>query len=126
MREIKFRAWREATKTMFYDVYFDNLEVWCWDHENNEVRLLGDVNPGGILNTVNLMQFTGMKDCNGVKIYEGDTIEANIIEFSLPTIGHIVFSKEHSAYANRNLAGDTFLWKLDRIKVTGNIYEGEK
>ena len=59
MREIKFRMWQKSTYTMFSHAnifYGGAIDA----HNNGEIIL---------------MQFTGLKDKNGVEIYEGDILQ---------------------------------------------------
>ena len=87
MREIKFRAYDEESKKMYQitDVNFS-------DYVANGI-CYGDWKDFSINN---LLQYTGLKDKNGVEIYEGDIVKA-------------IWSKDCDEYiANEQWIGDVF------------------
>ena len=67
MREIKFRVWDEQFKRMSKKPEQIRLNI-----ANGNVH---GSRSGGNVETWKLMQYTGLKDKNGVEIYEGDVIE---------------------------------------------------
>ena len=67
MRELSFRIWDKKEKTMFLSpIEIEHLGSWFDAHLS-----------GAIADTGNkiVMQYTGLKDKNGKKIFEGDIVQ---------------------------------------------------
>ena len=91
MREIKFRAWDKVNKRYYRAVLIDNhLEV---------------------------EQYTGLKDKNGVEIYEGDVISALV--FGFRETGLVEYSP-FGEWVFGNIRLNEF---MSSIEVIGNIHE---
>lgn len=110
-REIKFRAWDRHRKCLTWPlsdegVWFDGVISARTSHRST----------GHDWYDLPLMQYTGLKDKNGVEIYEGDIIRIKN--------NHGYFIKKSVAWNNGNRWQGFRVGKGDReIEVIGNVYE---
>ena len=137
-REIKFRAWDKCNHT------FLSMPLVGIDFENDcintyEIVQISDTEYKQVQNTCytyDLMQYTGLKDKNGVEIYESDVVKAwhskdepHMYEIYF---GGGSFNLEDIRNADENFGEngeEYFLYHGDVIsetrwiEVIGNIYE---
>ena len=142
MREIKFRAWNKDWKMMVLPedlqaIWFDGVTACAADVEFNITTTDGQRHKNFWEDCekyeVMLMQYTGLKDKNGVEIYEGDMVQhSNITKALIVSIGGYIETYSEGHIANgihiHTKAEDVVLgvsaFNSDRgIEVIGNIYQ---
>ena len=109
MRELKFRAWDDSDKekgAYMLGPYDLNDSIFNYP----DIRSL------------KLMQFTGLKDKNGIDIYEGDVVRPFGDQGSL---AQIIFFAPSFKLATKLNNGSYNLWNYyeDEIEIVGNIYQ---
>ena len=131
MTEPKFRAWDKERQKM-YEV--DNIDfrkelINVFVPEDIASYCSGNVERP--FSKINLMQYTGLKDKNGVEIYEGDIAKAIQSDHyftkdkpvQIYTSITIKIDTEVTGYSQGGPDGET---QFTDIEVVGNIHENPK
>lgn len=124
MREIKFRAWDKRYCVMLPATKINFKKKWLmhFDKKTN-IKLFVD------FKDAILMQYTGLKDRNGKKIYEGDIVKSIYIidiiceDIAKSTyINHVIFDFEESRFKLKNRQ-DLLYDIAEDLEVIGNIHK---
>lgn len=123
MREKVFRAWDEQNKKMRYGdpredgFYFENdgcaMQYSIWMSSNSDTN-----SP--------IMQYTGLQDKNGVKIFEGDVL-LSVDEELGNMYAEVVFEKGAFLIKEPGYDAELFLGEeLGDFEIVGNVFENKE
>ena len=113
----RFRIWDKPTSKMFYDVcigfikdgYLSSYDWVCADIPDGQINYTGNM-----LQDIEIMQCTGLKDNNGKLIFEGDIVARGEDK------AVIKYDDETASFYMRWVETETF---IEDCEVIGNIYE---
>lgn len=127
-REIKFRIWDNEDKK--YLSLRDYQGLGAIEVENDETLTLSP--RYRFLTSMMIMperfvpqQYVGLKDKNGVEVYEGDKVMFDYKWTKLDEIGVVTWNKDTASFQIKGHIPSSSMKHLDRMKVIGNIYENK-
>lgn len=122
----KFRAWDETNKIMRSN---DEIVMWSGQVYINEKKELDSKIKGFSCLPKHLMQSTGLKDKNGVEIFEGDVIGSENMERDNWYVSRHEVVWHDSGFMGKQICSSSYIgldyWTRGEsgYVVIGNIYE---
>jgi len=110
-RDIKFRAWDPEFKLMIFDL---NSEGYALSDTGGKISV-GSFDGNEDYFTLELMQYTGLKDKNGVEIFEGDVVTYNGQS--------CIISYVECSFCLINQGVEIGFIKNKKLEVIGNIHQ---
>lgn len=115
MREIKFRVWDYHSNKYIND-YITGTSLSLNDLFKNGSRVNGK-------NSLVFEQYAGLKDCNGVEIYEGDILRDNRFGY----VAKVFYDERNACFETMDINENVEIFEVWVIcEVIGNIHENQE
>lgn len=117
----RYRVWDKEEKKMIYDAErtYDNYPV--------NISSFGAVLD--LPSLYDVMQYTGIKDANSNRIYEGDIIRITTTQTGETLKGVVFYNEEDAIFLVRTFKDGYFTFMscdIKSVEVLGNIYENKE
>ena len=130
MKKIKFRAWLNVENKMIQPKDFYGIDYYngcIWYKKNDESR---GVNFTG----VEIMQSTGLKDKNGVEVFEGDIIITkeevrdliNYEFYEKEVANTVIYDSSRAMFTLYQEGWGIVDENMSELEVVGNIFENKE
>jgi len=122
-REIKFRGYNYQYEKWFYGSLFIQKYDNDFTLSNLRTMIIDDRGYSVMVDNDTIGQYTGLKDKNGVEVYEGDKVMFDYEWTEPDEIGIITWNKDVASFQIKGHIPSSSMKHLDRMKVIGNVYE---
>ena len=123
-REILFRGKRADTKEWIYGDVQQNVDAVKIREQEQSIQRIAK---SFVVIPETVGQYTGLTDIHGVKIFEGDIIEAHLDELFPDLATTLIVVWSNYGWFGRNMEGNVDSleqkWVSDFFEIIGNIHD---